>query len=341
MSKNILIVGQGLAGTLLSYELIKAGCSVNVMEADLPNSASSVAAGLINPITGRRVVKSSMIDTLLPVAKSTYQDLEKLLGVQIWHERNILWLHDSEKEHNEWVARCGAEDLKPFIAYPADDSAAKTYLKPYFDSGEVHQSAQVDVQTLVRAYKRYLIDNQIFVNTNGRRDYHQIVDKAYDLVIFCRGHWDSEHPLFGELPWQSSKGEALTITLKDAQFAKIIKQNITIIPMSNDTYWAGSNYNWTLDSLLPTEEMALEMKGQLNDLLNSDYEILAHKAAIRPTNKHRVPMIGFHPYESKYGIFNGLGSKGTSLAPYWAAHFASHITQKTPLDPLVNVAQWL
>ena len=53
--KDILIVGHGLAGAILSHSLLQAGQRVVVLEGKMPFSASSVAAGIINPLIGPKL----------------------------------------------------------------------------------------------------------------------------------------------------------------------------------------------------------------------------------------------------------------------------------------------
>ena len=57
MDIDYLIIGQGLAGSLLAWELINRNCKVVIIDNGQEN-ASQVAAGLINPIAGQRFVKS-------------------------------------------------------------------------------------------------------------------------------------------------------------------------------------------------------------------------------------------------------------------------------------------
>ena len=71
---DFLIIGQGLAGSLLAWELIKRKQQVIIVDNGEIN-ASQVAAGLINPVTGMRFVKSFDVDLLLPFAKNSYQQL--------------------------------------------------------------------------------------------------------------------------------------------------------------------------------------------------------------------------------------------------------------------------
>src|SRR5579863_6726260 len=71
---DVLVVGQGICGTFLSWELDRAGLSYIVIDEDRPASASRAAAGLINPVTGRRFVKTWMIDELLPFVRVAYDE---------------------------------------------------------------------------------------------------------------------------------------------------------------------------------------------------------------------------------------------------------------------------
>lgn len=57
-----------------------------------------------------------------------------------------------------------------------------------------------------------------------------------------------------------------------------------------------------------------------------------HIAAIRPANIQRRPFVGMHPTYTNMGIFNGMGTKGCSLAPYFAEQMTGHILHKTPIE---------
>ena len=51
---EVLIVGQGLAGTWLGWWLYRSGISFKVIDQPNPDGASMRAAGLINPVTGQK-----------------------------------------------------------------------------------------------------------------------------------------------------------------------------------------------------------------------------------------------------------------------------------------------
>jgi hypothetical protein len=58
-----------------------------------PFTASKVASGVINPVTGRRIVKTWMIDDVMPFTVNAYQTLEKELNVSLIQQANILDFH--------------------------------------------------------------------------------------------------------------------------------------------------------------------------------------------------------------------------------------------------------
>src|ERR1700748_2767938 len=90
MTTDVLIVGQGICGTFLSLELERAGLSYVVIDEERPFTASRVAAGLINPVTGRRIVKTWMIDELLPFALQAYGQMGTALGVPLVRPAKVL-----------------------------------------------------------------------------------------------------------------------------------------------------------------------------------------------------------------------------------------------------------
>ena len=102
---NILIVGQGLAGSLLGWRLLKAGHSVLIVDPGLEHTASRTAAGLINPITGKRLVKTEHLEECLPVAIRLYRQLGEFFGETFWHAKQQVRLFQSDEECEQWEKR--------------------------------------------------------------------------------------------------------------------------------------------------------------------------------------------------------------------------------------------
>ncbi|MBK9401089.1 MAG: hypothetical protein IPN36_09585 [Bacteroidetes bacterium] len=64
---DYILRGQGIAGSLLAWFLLQAGKRVLVVDPVRKNTCSKIAAGLIHPVTGRRIVKSWNADVFIPL----------------------------------------------------------------------------------------------------------------------------------------------------------------------------------------------------------------------------------------------------------------------------------
>jgi len=54
---DVAIIGQGLAGTALAWQLHMKRRSLLLIDSGDPSSASRIAAGLMTPITGQRLAR--------------------------------------------------------------------------------------------------------------------------------------------------------------------------------------------------------------------------------------------------------------------------------------------
>jgi 2-polyprenyl-6-methoxyphenol hydroxylase-like FAD-dependent oxidoreductase len=89
MSLTVRIAGQGICGTLLSWFLAQHDIDVSVYDAGIDTSATMAASGIINPITGKRLVKTWMADELIPAAVQAYTDIGAALGQIIYSARHM------------------------------------------------------------------------------------------------------------------------------------------------------------------------------------------------------------------------------------------------------------
>ena len=79
MEKNFkyLIIGQGLVGTWLAYFLQQRNISYAIVNDSSTASATKVASGVMNPVTGRRMVQTWMIEEVLPFAVDAYEAFQE------------------------------------------------------------------------------------------------------------------------------------------------------------------------------------------------------------------------------------------------------------------------
>lgn len=345
---DFLIVGQGLAGTLLAHFLLEAGQRVLVVDNHHQGAASKVAAGIINPITGRRYVKSWRIEEVLPFAKQTYTALEQQLNISIYHELPILRALFNQREENDWLHRSDDPAYKKYVLDNVSLGAYAENTVPAFSYGELIHTAQVDVPLLVETYRKFLRDKNSLLEEKFALKQLDVTaspvtykDIRTEKVIFCEGHQASTNPFFNYLPYNGAKGEVLLIRIPGVSFQKMLKHRIFIVPLPNELYWVGSTNDWNYEDDKPSESGRTFLLQRLQDILTVPFEVVAHQAAIRPTVKDRRPFLGLHPEFSQLAIFNGLGTKGASLGPFFAKQMADFLVGSGKLDAEADIRRFL
>lgn len=344
ITSDYIIVGQGLAGTLLAHELLKKGKTVQIFDNNYFGGSSKVAAGIINPVTGRRVVKGWLIDQLIPFAKSTYEGLEKLFGEKFYHQRNVLRVLFSIKDENHWLEKTGDPLVEKYAIESNGYGLFKNKISEGEALGEVQYSAQVDMPLLLEKSKEYfsnksmmnveLFDYQQVKFENGKVYYKNFVA---DKIIFCEGQQGRLNPWFGDLSFEVAKGEVLLVKIPEANFDKILKHKLFIVPLPNDIYWIGSTYDWDRLDDHPTDEKKQFLIDKLEKILLVPYEIIDHLAAIRPSTFDRRPFLGLHPENPSLGILNGMGTKGASLIPYFVNQFVEFLLDGKVINQEANI----
>jgi glycine oxidase len=329
---KILIVGQGIAGTLLAWSLRRRGAEVYIADVDLPGSSSRAAAGIINPVTGKRFVKSWRFDEFFPVAKNIYQQLELELGISFWEERPTLRLLGTPEEANDWSIRCTQAEYEDHLGETTDPGPWAKFLKPGFKFGVILKSARANLSLLLEAYRRKALNEGFLLERGVEYSETETLLKEYDRVVFCEGWQATTNPYFPDAAFRVCKGEALIIRFPDHSLdlpesspnspAEMLKKTMLLVPMGDGTFWVGSTYRWHFEDTLPGEEGRDYILGYLHEMFDAPFEIVGHVAGIRPTMIDRRPVAGPSNLNPKVFIFNGLGTKGSLLAPFFAEELA-------------------
>lgn len=339
---KVLIVGQGIAGTVLASTLEGRGCEATVADIPLDGRSSYSAAGLINPVTGKRFVKSWRFDEFYPAAKNCYLEFQSALQVSVWEPYPVVRMLHTAEEINNWSARCAQDDYATLVSELPDAADWSGLLRAGHQFGLIDHAARVNFQNLLPAYRQQLQRSGRLLEQEVSHENIPEWLKKYDAVVYCEGFRAKENPYFPALPWRLAKGEALIIRLKSDKAAgirKMLKKQIVLAPLGQGLFWAGGTYQWHYPDFLPSMEEGALLERHLSDMLEVPYEIVTHLAAVRPTVVHRRPLIGKSKLNERVFLFNGLGTKGALLAPFMAAYFASYLLEGAPLDPDVDIRQ--
>ncbi|GAB3010396.1 FAD-dependent oxidoreductase [Niabella terrae] len=341
-----MIVGQGISATLLSWFLLKSGAEVTVVDDQQTATASRVAAGLINPVTGRRLVTVWMDQQLLPFAEDTYTEIDAYLDIRSFVRTRILNMFANPFMKEGFLKRIG--EKAPYLSVvPDQEQELAPYFNYEFGSGSITPAYQVHTNLLLSAWRQQLIRENRLIQEAFHFEQLELQDGkvrygslAADLLIFCDGASGNSNPFFSLLPFALNKGEALIIECPDLPQGPIYKKSITLAPLGEGRFWAGSNYIWDFDDEAPTADFRKATESHLRQWLKLPFTVRDHQAAIRPATVERRPFVGFHPRFKQVGILNGMGTKGCSLAPWFARQLADHILHQQPLAPEADISRF-
>jgi len=345
MVVDYLIIGQGICGTWLSYYLKTAGYSIIVIDESKQNSASKTAAGIINPVTGRRIVKTWMIDELLPVVHQSYTALGAALNLTAIEQKNIVDFFPTPQMKLAFNERYLKD--QEYLSHPDNENYFHSSFNYDFGYGEIQPCYLINLQDILPAYRKKLQQEKALLEENFSlndlqlsADVVQYKGISARAIIFCDGIHSFENPYFKNLPFAPNKGEVLWIEAPDLPSSHIFKKGINIVPWSKNIFWVGSSYEWEFENDQPTEEFRERTLSVLKHWLKVPFTLLDHKASARPATLERRPFVGFHPLYPSVGILNGMGTKGCSLAPYFSQQLVNLISSQLPIHPEADIKRF-
>lgn len=351
MNVHYLIIGQGICGTFLSHALQKAQQAFIVIDKVDAHSASKVASGVINPVTGRRIVKTWMIDELMPFAWNAYQFIGDDLKINCMAEKQIIDCFATPQMRAAFLERY--ESDRQYLSLPVNENDWHSFLQYDFGYGIIQPCYWIDLPLLLSKHRNKLLQEQRLREEQFDLKELQVKDDTVvykditaQKIIFCDGVSGFNNPYFSNLPYAANKGEALLVEIPELPVTHIIKKGFNLVPWSRfqeqgkNIFWLGSTYLWEFDNIDPTPGFYQFAHNWLRQTIKTPFTILDHLAAVRPATLERRPFVGVHPLHNNICILNGMGTKGCSLAPYFAHQLVDHLLHKESITPEANVQRF-
>jgi glycine/D-amino acid oxidase-like deaminating enzyme len=347
MTAEFAIVGAGLAGTTLAWALVRCGRTVTLFDREPPVTASRIAAGLMTPITGKRLAKSWRWDDLRPTAERFYRSIEAETGATFFHLRPIVRLFTDEKERRRFADH--AAEFAGLTEQPEELVDERAVANP-LGGFVMPTAAQLDVPTYLDASREWFRTRGMYVwgvgapRVGAQPDGHPQGVPLHPegglrsaVTIFCTGY--PLPPPFASVRFRPAKGEILTVHIPGLNEARVLNRGGFWVAPTNtpDTYRVGATYSWDSLDCIPTDEGRAELEQKLRELVRLPFEVVGHHAAVRPIAEGQKPKLGLPPADPTVGIFNGLSSKGSLLAPFFAGQFAAFLCGTGAIDPEVDV----
>lgn len=343
MSIDVLIIGQGICGTFLSWLLQKENKSYLVIDNNYSNASSRIAAGIINPVTGRRLVTVWMADEVIPNAWKAYTELGNELGITAIFQRNIIDFFPNPFMREGFLDKINTGD-QYVHAYP-EQNHFNQLMNYEFGCGEIRPVYTVNLELLLPAWRKHLVEKSLLKEEEFELaalqvspDHVQYNGITAQKIIFCDGVSSFENPYFKLLPFAPNKGEALVAEIPGLPDHNIYKKSMMMVPMAEkDMFWIGASYIWDFEDAGPTPEFREKTTQVLKEWLKVPFTIREHRSGLRPATLERRPFVGFHPSQPAVGILNGMGTKGYSLAPYFANQLVNHLCFGEKIVPEADI----
>jgi len=331
MQVDYLVIGQGLCGTWLSWFLTTENRAFIVIDDNESITPSKVSAGIINPVTGRRMVRVWMAEQVLSFAHEAYSEIGNFLDITAISQKNIIDFFPNAHQRQVFLERI--EEGESYLSSYPEQNQFNSFFNYDLGCGEIRHSYIAHVELLLPAWRESLKNNGRL--RAERFDFGKLIikeqcveygDVIAEKIIFCDGLSSVENPFFKQLPFAPNKGETLIVEISDLPNEHIYKKGFILAPLKQKgVFWFGSNYQWSFPHTEPTDGFYEQAERHLKAWLKIPFKILDHKAALRPATLERRPFVGLHPQQKHIGILNGMGTKGCSLAPYFARQFVNHL----------------
>ena len=343
MQVDFLIVGQGLAGSLLARELRRRGRTVHVVDDGWKSASSQVAAGLMTPLTGRRFTLTKDYPELFAAAQA------KLTELGVFRPIKVYRMFVDDEQRAKGLKRTECTSCQPFIARVTSARGELDAGLTDAFGGALMNGAWVDLPKLLADVRAELLAAGNL--TEAAFDPAEAALFAEGVrwrtlragaIIYCDGYKSALRGPFTYLPWQPAKGEALTLRSDVPDKSFILNREGWALPLGQGVWRTGTNWQWDQLDEIPTEPQKEKLIRRFRSYFGQDVsvEVAAHVAGVRPCTSDNHPFMGTHPQQPRTHLFGGLGPRGTVWAPLMAEEMGAYLCEGTPLRPECNLSRF-
>jgi len=341
MQVDVLIVGQGLAGSLLARRL-DGRATLAVVDPGVMNS-SRVAAGLMTPLTGRRFTLTKDYPELFAAAK------QRLTERGVFRPTSVYRMFVDDEQRAKGLKRTECDSCLPFIAkVTSAQGELDTGLTDTF-GGALMNGAWVDLPKLLSDVRAELkregsLTEAAFdpAEATAEADGVSWRQVRAGALVYCDGYKSAQRGPFTYLPWQPAKGEALTLRTSVESKPFILNREGWALPLGQGVWRTGTNWQWDQLDETPTAPQKEKLIRRFRSYFAEgvSVEVTAHIAGVRPCTSDNHPFMGTHPQQPRTHLFGGLGPRGTVWAPLMAEEMAAYLCEGAALRPECNLTRF-
>ena len=352
-SYDVVIAGAGIAGACAALALSE-DRDVLVLEADEPAAgASGAAAGLVNPLMGRKAkavwrIEDALTGFMQTLAEAGAEALFQDHGVlrPAVEEKQVQFFQDALERHGEyaewlsdaavrerfpdvqtaggalWIPRGGAIDVGAFVR--AVLAAAQK------------RGATLQTDTRVTGWEERETSVRVDIET---ADGSGTVTAS--RLILAIGYGYTAHPAISSLGLHAVKGQTVRVRRPGGLGALIPMSGRGYIVPDGDTLILGSSYEHDFDDLTPSLEQTEYIRKKTARMVPAvaEAEALDVQTGVRVyADESNLPLLGPLPEHTRTWTFTALGSKGLLTAPHIARELSVYLDQPASIPEALRVA---
>ena len=253
---DCIIIGAGIAGMVTARVLHDAGYDIAIIDNARKSSASIVAAGLINPITGKRFEPSWRYDEFLLKARQFYTECESIDEEQVYYRPfPMLRIFADEKEHDIFQKKYTTEYLGRYVGeqFGPEYSSIHPTIKNLHGGFRTLNAGKFDYVHFLNAMSSTFSSCMVngFIDKGNLSRNNDVWTVTIDnqviqsrKVIFCDGWQGSKNPWLADLGlrYDIVKGESCIIRTTLLPETDIISRGFAIIHSDVQQHFNGMNY---------------------------------------------------------------------------------------------------
>ncbi len=337
---KILIIGGGLAGSILATESYNRGIDFKWIISNKIPAASFSAYGMCNPVHFRNMVTAWKAEEFYEISKTFFLEAEKKYEAKFLKEMPTHHLVVDPAEFVQWRQNVESTNL---WKYTNGDASADMlpYIKVgYSGSVLIKESFFVDIPEFVNSSRTFFKEHILWDDVQPedikqQEESWSYKASTYQQVIFAEGSHGYSNPFFKQIPFNPCKGQILLLKIPGLSINQAIHKKIVMIPLGNEYFICGATYEWNDMNDTTTNEARIELEHDLQEIIGEKYKykIIHQKAGVRPTISDRRPVVGWHPAFKGIGILNGFGTRGLLVGPACAKDLLNNLQNGSPILP--------
>jgi len=343
---DLLIAGAGIAGSSAALTL-SAGRDVLVLDAERPAAgASGAAAGLVNPLMGRKAKAVWHIDAALDAFEALVDEARApsvFSGGGVLRpavtEKQVTFFQEAAERHADiatWLPEETVQDRFPDIAtaggalhIPRGGAAdVPAFVNALLETAE-ERGATVQSGARVMGWGETADAVQVEVARNETTA--SITAKHLLLAV---GQGFPSLAALNALGLYGVKGQTLRVQRPEGLGPLLPMSGRGYIVPDGETLILGSSYEHDFDDLAPSDEATQYIRQKTAQMLPGvgTAPVLGVKVGVRVyAPDSNLPLVGPLPEHKRCWVFTGLGSKGLLTAPLIARALPDYLADPSQI----------